>query len=192
MCARIVLAAVRDPKAIVSGITEPISPEPPIERNCVGSFARICASQRAKVLGETFIFCDKEQATRLTSSPRWPLRFAPTMYVLNNWTIVLVPTPSGASVMRLFGEVFGHPRYEAGQKVTVSALASYQIMDDSLSVITRSESVYVLGKPDPAERDAMVRVFQYLQGLGASTAAPTQSVASDPDGALDGATTRTR
>ena len=115
------------------------------------------------------------------------------MYVLSNWTIVNVTTPSGAEVMRLFGEIFGHPRFQEGQEITVSALCSFRIVEDEFTVVTRSGSVYALAKPNPAEPDAMARVFSYLQQRGRSAPAAAAAVLAEAsDGALDAATSRTR
>jgi hypothetical protein len=85
------------------------------------------------------------------------------MYILSNWTILQHTAPGGKVVMRLCGEVFGHPRYKAGGEVTVSALRSWIQEGDSISVITRSGSEYVLGKPNRAEPAAIDRVLQHLQ-----------------------------
>jgi hypothetical protein len=89
------------------------------------------------------------------------------MFTLSNWTILYCKTRNGGAVMRLRGEVFGNPRYTAGEEVTVSTLCSCRRDGDTLSVTTRSGSEYVLGKPNPAEPEAIDRVIRQLRGSGA-------------------------
>ena len=74
--------------------------------------------------------------------------------------------------MRLRGEVFGNPQYTVGDCVTISVLVSCRQEGDTLSVMTRSGSEYVLGKPHPDEADAVARVLKHLRTL--SAAATTQ------------------
>jgi hypothetical protein len=100
------------------------------------------------------------------------------MYILSNWTILLRTKPDGAVMMRLRGEVFGNPRYEAGDLVTISVIRSCKQEDETLSVITQSGSEYVLGKPNPKEPEAVARVLRHVRtrhGSGGSAEPTTRS-----------------
>jgi hypothetical protein len=85
------------------------------------------------------------------------------MYRLSNWTILYCKTRNGGAVMRLRGEVFGNPRYTAGEEITISTLCSCRQDGDTILVTTRSGSEYELGKPNPDEPEAIQRVLRQLQ-----------------------------
>jgi hypothetical protein len=88
------------------------------------------------------------------------------MYLLSNWTILYCRTRNGDALMRLRGEVFGHPRYADGEDVTISTLCSCRQAGDTYSVITRTGTEYVLGKPHHEELEAVDRILQQLKAQG--------------------------
>jgi hypothetical protein len=88
------------------------------------------------------------------------------VYLLSNWTIVHCRTRNGDELMRLRGEVFGHPRYADGEDVTISTLRSCHQEGDTLSVTTLSGTEYVLGKPHHREIEAVDCVLRQLQAQG--------------------------
>jgi hypothetical protein len=85
------------------------------------------------------------------------------MYILSNWTILQRAKPNGEMAVRLRGEVFGNPRYAAGDHVTISVLRSCYQEGETISVVTRSGSEYVLGKPNPAEPEAVARILRHVR-----------------------------
>ncbi len=65
---------------------------------------------------------------------------------IENWSVVESDDPYAApecQVRRLAGEVFGHPRFEDGTKITTSRMKRV----DGNQVTTGSGSVYTLGAP---------------------------------------------
>jgi hypothetical protein len=85
------------------------------------------------------------------------------MFILSNWSIIQRTRPNGSVAMRLRGEVFGNPRYQAGDLVTISVLRSCKQEGDTVSVRTNSGSEYVLGKPNPGEPEAIPRVLRHVR-----------------------------
>jgi len=59
---------------------------------------------------------------------------------IENWEVITLPWESRHSLQ---GEVFGHPRYPNGKRVTTSVLKD---LHDDVAV-TNSGTVYLLGKP---------------------------------------------
>jgi hypothetical protein len=93
------------------------------------------------------------------------------VYVLKDWFILQHARADGEVVIRLRGRVYGNPRYLAGNEVTISALRSCRQEKDSISVITRNGSEYVLGKPNRREPLAKVRLLRHFEANRVATAA---------------------
>jgi hypothetical protein len=91
------------------------------------------------------------------------------MYTLSNWTIVQRSGHAGDAAMRLRGEVSCHERYQAGSKVTISALRSCSRKGGKVLVMTHSGTEYVLGPPDPIEPAAMARLLAYMRAKSEAT-----------------------
>lgn len=87
------------------------------------------------------------------------------IYTLNNWSICaagLNPYQAPETIEQcLQGNVFGNPRFNAGDHITTTGIVSVDPEKDL--VITRSGSVYKLGTIDPAYEDqfpdAKARLF---------------------------------
>jgi len=81
-------------------------------------------------------------------------------YILSNWKICNRQSRSGALRIHLFGKVFGHPRFAAGELISTSTITSYRF--DTDSVLTRNGSEYRLGKADAADPAAKERLIALL------------------------------
>lgn len=71
---------------------------------------------------------------------------------LENWAVHLDQGGYRApeTCMRyLSGEVFGHPRFEEGKKVSTGHLVGFPFMDDDHWFVKTRRTVYQLGKPSP-------------------------------------------
>jgi hypothetical protein len=102
------------------------------------------------------------------------------MYILSNWTILLHTKPDGEVSVRLRGEVFGNPRYQAGDQVTISVLRSCKQEGETVSVVTRSGSEYVLGKPSASEPEAVARVLRLVKARSTDNIPRAQIDLADP------------
>ncbi len=70
--------------------------------------------------------------------------------IIKNWSVVVTsPSPYQApetQIPSLQGEVFGHPRFDDGAKITTSSICG---INDQDGILTFSGSCYVLGQIDP-------------------------------------------
>ena len=97
------------------------------------------------------------------------------MFILLNWHIIRQAGAPGFSVVRVGGQVYGHPRFRSGDFIRTSAIAGYRVEAEAVVVTTGSGSEYVLGKPLAAEPFARRRLIRYLDEQAALHARP------DPD-----------
>jgi hypothetical protein len=69
------------------------------------------------------------------------------MFVLKEWSVVFTPpdrfTPPEMCPTRLFGKVYGNPKFEDGKRVTTSRIVGV----DGREITTKSGSVYLLDGP---------------------------------------------
>lgn len=72
------------------------------------------------------------------------------MYRLENWSVTMA-NPFGAPETggSMHGKVYGHPRFDDGDKVTTSKIKDVDTSTGGHVVITHSGSRYLLGEPNP-------------------------------------------
>jgi hypothetical protein len=88
------------------------------------------------------------------------------MNILNNWKTLELITREGERLVCIEGRVYGsNPRFPSSSHIRTSPLTGHRFESNSMVVMTKRGSEYLLGKPDPAETFAQQRLMRRLSRL---------------------------
>ncbi|HPU81831.1 hypothetical protein [Accumulibacter sp.] len=88
------------------------------------------------------------------------------MNILNNWKMLDFVTRDGEALVCIEGRVYGNnPRFPSSSHIRTSPVMGYSLDSNSMVVMTRRGSEYLLGKPDPSETFAQQRLIRRLTRL---------------------------
>ncbi|HRF13593.1 MAG: hypothetical protein ABTS16_09990 [Candidatus Accumulibacter phosphatis] len=94
------------------------------------------------------------------------------MNILNNWKMLDLITRDGESLVCVEGRVYGsNPRFPTSSCIRTSPVTGYRVDANSMVIMTKRGSEYLLGKPDPSQTFAQQRLIRRLLRLQ-QTAAP--------------------
>ncbi|WP_291994550.1 hypothetical protein [Candidatus Accumulibacter sp. ACC003] len=89
------------------------------------------------------------------------------MNILNNWKTLELITREGETLVCIEGRVYGkNPRFPSSSHIRTSPVTGYSFESNSMVVMTRRGSEYLLGKPDSSETFAQQRLMRRLSRLG--------------------------
>ncbi|WP_300341892.1 hypothetical protein [Accumulibacter sp.] len=94
------------------------------------------------------------------------------MNILNNWKTLELVTRDGETLVCIEGRVYGkNPRFPSSSHIRTSPITGYSFESNSMVVMTRRGSEYLLGKADSSEAFAQQRLMRRLSRLGQKPAA---------------------
>jgi len=89
------------------------------------------------------------------------------MNILNSWRTLELITSEGERLVCIEGRVYGsNPRFPSSSHIRTSPVTGHRFESNSMVVMTKRGSEYLLGKPDPAETFAQQRLMRRLSRLG--------------------------
>ncbi|MBE2260044.1 MAG: hypothetical protein H6942_11570 [Candidatus Accumulibacter sp.] len=89
------------------------------------------------------------------------------MNILNNWKTLELVTRDGETLVCIEGRVYGsNPRFPSSSHIRTSPVTGYSFESNSMVVMTKRGSEYLLGKADPSETFAQQRLMRRLSRLG--------------------------
>ncbi|WP_300454387.1 hypothetical protein [Accumulibacter sp.] len=102
-----------------------------------------------------------------------------TMNILNNWKTLELVTRDGEQLVCIEGRVYGsNPRFPSSSHIRTSPITGYSFQSNSMVVMTKRGSEYLLGKPDPSETFAQQRLIRRLSRLGSTAASKFDALES--------------
>ncbi len=85
------------------------------------------------------------------------------MNILNNWKMLDLITRDGESLVCVEGRVYGNnPRFPTSSCIRTSPVTGYRVDANSMVIMTKRGSEYLLGKPDPSQTFAQQRLIRRL------------------------------
>ncbi len=95
------------------------------------------------------------------------------MNILNNWKMLELVTRDGEALACIEGRVYGsNPRFPISSHIRTSPVTGYSLNSNSMVIMTKRGSEYLLGKPDPSQPFAQQHLMRRLSRLH-QTSAPS-------------------
>ncbi|MCB1931559.1 hypothetical protein [Accumulibacter sp.] len=109
------------------------------------------------------------------------------MNILNNWKTLELITREGEMLVCIEGRVYGsNPRFPSSSHIRTSPVTGYAFESNSMVVMTKRGSQYLLGKPDPSETFAQQRLMRRLARLGQKPPSTFNELDTQLTGYVDG------
>lgn len=109
------------------------------------------------------------------------------MNILNNWKTLELITREGETLVCIEGRVYGsNPRFPSSSHIRTSPVTGYSFEANSMVVMTKRGSHYLLGKPDPSETFAQQRLMRRLSRLGQKPPASFNELETQLTGYVEG------
>ena len=105
------------------------------------------------------------------------------MNILNNWKMLDLVTRDGEALVCIEGRVYGsNPRFPTSSHIRTSPITGYSLNSNSMVIMTKRGSEYLLGKPDPSQAFAQQRLMRRLSRLNQASAAGFNALESQLTG----------
>ncbi len=105
------------------------------------------------------------------------------MNILNDWKMLDLVTRDGEALVCIEGRVYGsNPRFPSSSHIRTSPITGYSLNANSMVVITKRGSEYLLGKPASSQTFAQQRLMRRLSRLNEAPASAFNALESQLTG----------